>query len=484
MEAAVAILVCGGLLVLGRYLGASLLVGLIASRAFGATALLSLGFLGGSSPVIYTFFAALLVISVATRRHIWRDLGVVFRNNASAWIVTVLLIYAAVGSVIFPRLFAGQTKVFVPSRTLDGGVFEVPLAPVSGNITQMGYLVLGGVTFLAICVLLLRRDALDGIRKGMFAWCCLHAGMGLIDFVGKLAHLGDLLAPIRTANYRMLIEVSQAGFPRIVGAYSEASSFGGVSLAALAFTYTYWKGSGSRFALWLSIVLLALLTLSTSSTAYAGLIVLLVPVVFSIMYAGARDRITKKEVQIIVSIVLLLLLAACVYLVNERYFDPLVSLFKAAIIDKADSSSGQERTYWNVESIQSFFDTAGLGVGIGSSRASSWLVAVISQLGVAGAILMAFLVAFLMLGPRASHSVLGTRDRLVVDSVRACGLAGLVSSSLNSGTADPGIGFFIALAVVSMARAASVRAQAPQRVRLDDRFGAIGVRAEPPGRPA
>jgi hypothetical protein len=44
-----------------------------------------------------------------------------------------------------------------------------------------------------------------------------------------------------------------------------------------------------------------------------------------------------------------------------------------------------------------------------------------------------------------------TQDVAFVESVRACALAGLVATSLVGGSADPGIFFFIALAVIVVA---------------------------------
>ena len=54
--------------------------------------------------------------------------------------------------------------------------------------------------------------------------------------------------------------------------------------------------------------------------------------------------------------------------------------------------------YWNYQSLQSVYDTLGLGIGLGSSRASSWIIAVISQLGIIGSILMGLLVLELVRG--------------------------------------------------------------------------------------
>ncbi|RVC40339.1 hypothetical protein EN779_37010, partial [Mesorhizobium sp. M4B.F.Ca.ET.088.02.2.1] len=167
------------------------------SMAFGATAAMILTALGGSSPQIYTLFAALLVMAVTARRHLWFELGSVFGSIRPIWILASLMAYAVIGAWLFPRFFAGQTIVFVQAKT-RGAVVEAALAPVSGNISQTGYFILGGLTAVALCVLLLHSDRIDQVRRGFFLWCGLHTGMGLIDFIGKSAGAGDLLAPIRT----------------------------------------------------------------------------------------------------------------------------------------------------------------------------------------------------------------------------------------------------------------------------------------------
>jgi hypothetical protein len=80
-----------------------------------------------------------------------------------------------------------------------------------------------------------------------------------------------------------------------------------------------------------------------------------------------------------------------VALFNAGFFDQFVRPIEAAVINKSTSSSGLERTYWNLKSLQGFVDTSGLGIGLGSSRASSWPIAVLSQLGLLGALMMAIL---------------------------------------------------------------------------------------------
>jgi hypothetical protein len=298
-------------------------------------------------------------------------------------------------------------------------------------------------------VVFLRADAIRQVRRGFFLWCGLHTGFGLIDLLSKLAGMSDALAFLRTASYAMLTDTTQAGFARIAGAQSEASAFGGISLSALAFAFTYWRRTGSHLALGLALALIALLLLSTSSTAYVGLAILCLPVVLSTGRSLAARGLHVQEIFLLALGLVGVFAALGLAVGDEKFFEPMMRLVNVAIFEKAGSASGQERSYWNYISLKSFVDTWGLGVGVGSSRASSWPVAVLSQLGALGAVMLALLVVAIARRPRRLDKALDVEDAATVDAVRACALAGIVSSSLISGTADPGIIFFISLAVVT-----------------------------------
>lgn len=447
----VGLLVCAALLVVGWYMRAPLIVGLLASMAFGSTSLVTLTALGGSSPLIYTFFAGLLVAAVALRKRFLRELSQVIGTIRPLWILFFLMVYAVVGAWLFPRLFVGQATVFVQPKSRFG-VVEAPLAPVSGNISQTGYFILGGLTAIALCIVLLNIHRLADIRRGLLLWCGLHTGMGVIDLFDKLSGVGDLLLPIRTATYAMLTDTNEAGFARIAGAFSEASAFAGVSLGCLCFAYTYWRRTGSRYAAGLSLTLLVLLLLSTSSTAYVGLAVLSVPVLISLVrsIAGRRLRQGELAVMAIGGLALIAIMGATVY--DQRVTEPFQQLIDTAVLNKHKSTSGQERSYWNAKSIEALGDTVGLGVGFGSSRASSWPIAVLSQLGLVGAVLMAALLAVVVRGLGPLKRWVDDDVETVAASVRASALGSLIGGSLTSGTADPGIFFFISLAVIAATR--------------------------------
>ncbi len=281
------LLVSAFLLLVGYLLGAPLIIGMFASLAFGSTAFMTLSGLGGSSPQIYTLFSLGIILAAALRRSVRRDLGVIFTRFPTAWIVVALTAYAIVSAMIFPRLFAGQTTAFIP---INGVVTELPLSPTSGNITQTAYFALGALTFIGFSVLLLREENLRYVRRGYFAFIIMNVVLGVIDLAGKVTGAGDILLPIRTASYSLLIEVEQGGFWRIAGGFSEASAFGGASLACLAFAYVYWRQTRSTFAFALTVVVLLLVLLSTSSAAYAGLAILSLAPLTSLTRAAFRNR--------------------------------------------------------------------------------------------------------------------------------------------------------------------------------------------------
>lgn len=447
----IGVLVAAALLILARRSSSPLLVAMIASFAFGATAIVTLPSLGGSSPLLFTAFAGLLLLSTLRRRHLGRDLGGILTAYHTPSVVLFLAVYAVTGAMLFPRLFAAQTGAFVPSRS-TGLVYEVPLEPTAGNITQTGYFVVGALTFFAVCVVLGRRENIDAIRRGFFAWCTLHVAFGLADLLGKVSGAGDILKPIRSATYAMVTNVEEAGFVRIAGAHAEASAFAAASLACLCFTFTYWRRTQSKAALLLSLILGILLLLSTSTTAYVGGAILTIPVVFAIARSALVGRISRQDILVLLALAIGVTIVLAVSVYDARILDPFVQLFERTVVNKASSASGQERAYWNAKSLQSLVDTVGLGVGFGSSRASSWIIAVLSQAGIIGALLMAALLTVLFAGVRGLGSRADPELSAVSASVSASALGSLVALSISGGSADPGLPVFIALAVVLACR--------------------------------
>lgn len=440
-------IICIMLILAARWSGGLLAV-LIASLTFGATSVVSLTALGGSSPLVFSILQILLICTVILKRSFVRDLWSVFSQQPLAWIVLIFAIYVVCGAVILPRLFLGQTTAFVPIKS-EFRIAEVPLSPVSGNVTQTLYFVLNALTFFAVAIILSRSMSLKVLRNGFFLWAALLIGTGLADLFGKLVGAGDVLAPVRSASYSMLTSVEEAGFFRIAGAYSEASAFGSATVITLAFTFTYWRATRELVALNLSIVLLILLLLSTSSTAYVGTAIISMPLFFAILKSSMNNRISRQDVFLLSCGIATLLIVIAINLYDEKVLDPVWDLINSTILNKASSASGRERAYWNLRSMDSFFDTVGLGIGMGSSRASSLIVAVISQLGVIGTALLAALVYQIVNRKWVRMTYPDIEAHAIALSLRSAALAAFVTASIAAGGADPGVLFFTTLAVIS-----------------------------------
>jgi O-Antigen ligase len=438
------------ILLIGRMAGGALIIGLFASLPFGSTAFATLSSLGGSSPLIYTLFILGLICVVAARRTLIADLGAVFTLYKTVWLVCALAVYAAASAYVFPRLFLGETTAFIP---IDGAITEVPLTPSSGNITQTAYFLLGVFLFIGLSVVLLRADNLKKVTSGFFAFVMAHALLGALDLASKMAGLGDLLLPIRTASYALLTEVEQSGFWRIVGGCAEASAYSGYALAALAFVFTYWRETNSRLAAFLTLGMLILVLLSTSSTAYVGLAGLAPFAALMIGRSAVDNQLRRTDVMLAVGILVILTAIIATDLYDSRIFRPFGNLIQDMVFNKATSDSGQERGYWNSRSLQTVVDTYGLGTGMGSSRSSSWAVSTISQLGIIGSVLVGLLLLVMMRGMIGLRPLPEDKPLFALCAgARACGFAGLLAASIAGGSADPGVLFFACLATIVACR--------------------------------
>lgn len=453
----IGIALCVVLYLIGRLTQDALIAALILSIPFGSTTIATISALGGASPPIYVAFIAIAILSIFRIKDLFRYQGILLRADYVASSLLVLMIYALAGSYVLPRLFAGEVTIFQVSRE-TGGVEQALLAPVSYNITQTVYFVAGAVSYFAIAIRLLKNSAFDAVKFGFFGAASINAGLAVLDLGGKLAGLGDVLSPLRTANYAMLTEDAIGGFFRIAAGFPEASAFAGTTLALFAFTATYWRTTGGFAAGILSFVQAALLLLSTSSTAYGGCAILLSFWLIAVAYLAITGKALSKRDLLLTAIgVVGLAMIVAILIYNDRLLLPAQQLFDSMVLNKASSASAIERGTWNASSLEALVTTGGLGIGIGSSRTSSWLVATLAHLGVPGAAMVAALVYFLLRGLRGvDASTLSAETVTTVNSVRVASLVSLAAGAIAAPSADPGVLFFLALAVVSTARIKAV----------------------------
>lgn len=314
-----------------------------------------------------------------------------------AWLV----VYGVITGLLLPRLLAGVTEV-VPLGVSEYGAsrLTVPLGPNSSNLTQSIYLIADFLCFALIAGVASTRDGFRAVVAGMLFYAAANTLFALLDLATYLTGAQSLLDFIRNASYTMHHEEEVGGLKRIVGSFTEASVFGRSTLGVLGFTATMWLcGRYTAITGPLALASLALLTVSTSSTALAGL-----PVLLLCLYITAWQMALVRERLIPWAVVILFPLAALVavtaLLLNTEAVEAVTSYVDTTLLNKINTASGVERASWNSAAFQNLLDTWGLGVGLGTARSSNFLLALVSNTGVLGLILYSAFAYGAFLRPR------------------------------------------------------------------------------------
>jgi hypothetical protein len=146
-----------------------------------------------------------------------------------------------------------------------------------------------------------------------------------------------------------------------------------------------------------------------------------------------------------------LLVCALTALVLELQIVTTVATFiDQTVLSKLESESGQERGTWNQTAWTNFLETYGLGTGLGSARASSFVLVVLSNVGVLGAVLFGgFLWSVLRLSPRTTEVGFASRHAIA---------AYLIGASVSGTVFDLGALFY------AFAALAAADSHWPQRI--------------------
>jgi O-antigen ligase len=117
-------------------------------------------------------------------------------------------------------------------------------------------------------------------------------------------------------------------------------------------------------------------------------------------------------------------------------FDPVVERFDDRVLQKTESDSFAGRSEWTAVSLQAAFDSNLLGVGLGSTRASNYLVSVLASTGLLGFVLYFGFVCALL---SRSTSQLAEPERILIRAMRWSYVPVLILQVLVGTTPDIGV---------------------------------------------
>lgn len=307
----------------------------------------------------------------------WRRLG----------LLTAFIVIAMIVTYSAPYLFRGAPVMGLNTARLTQLGFG------SGNVTQPLYLTMSFLLCIALYMLMLAPTGPAMLATALLTGASMAVVSGLMD----MATAGtSLLAPLRTASYAILEGAEVVNTRRVIGFNTEASSFGALSLSFASILIfvspASWLGGRAR---WLQggliIALLTMTILSTSSSAYLGLIMLVLLCLFRLALLlitprTGRDR--SRSALSLLALVMAVMLATAYVVARPAVLDGPIAVVNNTLLEKSSSDSADERSSWNQVSLRGFSATGGYGVGVGSTRTSSWLVAVLSSTGVLGALML------------------------------------------------------------------------------------------------
>ncbi|WP_189637175.1 MULTISPECIES: hypothetical protein [unclassified Rhizobium] len=416
--------------------------------------------LAGSANVqpAHLFLLFLAVATLAKRRRCEIVVRMLGFGKAGFWLAC-LVVYGAATAYFLPRLLAGQSLI------IPLGVSEypstrgaVPLGPVSSNFTQTIYLIADLLCFLMIASVGSTQTGFNALVNGLIAYAAFNVLFALLDLTTSATGTQALLQFMRNAQYTFHENETINGMKRIVGSFPEASAFAGTSLGALGFTGTLWLSS--RKAAWtgpISLATFLLIVLSTSTTGLVATPVCLVILYWTAVFrCGVTQASRNATAFVLIAPAIMVVITLFVILHKELYQD-IRDYVDVLVVNKATSTSAAERGSWNTYGLQNFWDSSGLGVGLGTARTSSFPIAVLSNIGVPGALFfLLFMVSVLIRLPGnartfASDVRLAARNGCLCLFVGAC-VAGP--------TVDLGLQFFI-LAGLASCNPAKVRLPAP-----------------------
>ena len=418
----------------GTVLGSVILV--LFFSLFGGGAALILG----HSTVTPVSFAVIFLIAHTLLSMFNRSshINVAFKTNSY---FAFFGIYGALSAFLLPKIFAkalavppmvqnGQKALYV-SNSLHFG---------TQNWTTALYLI---ATLLAsICAGAAATDSRSrrSIIKCAVSISWLHIGFGVL---GALLSGSAIIKIFRNATYAELVQ-SEGGYSRISGVFPEPSAYASFAFVWFVLMVELWMRDVSSRTTFVTALALAVMILAcTSTTGYASVAVYGVILAARAIVAPG-GRWTSKALPMFMALLIGLVGALVVVNFNSHAAFQIGHALEGLTVGKADTESGRQRLYWAATSFKAIKATWGLGIGAGSFRSSSLLLAILGGVGVIG--LIAFVGHFLkILKPlrRDTYALDGSTDNAIAASVAWAACAGLLPQIISSPTPDPSYVFAI-----------------------------------------
>jgi hypothetical protein len=302
------------------------------------------------------------------------------------------------------------------------------------NYTQTFYLILNLCLIYAMAHNGWRQKAMDLPRIWDGAMICGLVFAVLICLWQFASLYGALPFPsdffYSNAGYSRADSQSMVGLFRINGPFEEPSTLGYTFTGYLLYAWGRYgeRPTGTTVAMIAASIFCMLV--STSTTAFLGLFLFFCVAAFDVLTGRTRLLPRKSEITsgFIIAMVVIGAAMASFLVAVAANWAAIDIILHNTLFNKTGSTSFQQRSFADYLALQIFVKTHGIGIGLGSHKANSLLLTLLSNTGLVGVLLFgAFGWALLGWKPRR----LAQNKTLSVRPFRL-GLAGLLAIHLFS----------------------------------------------------
>jgi hypothetical protein len=303
----------------------------------------------------------------------------------------LLWLLAVVFLVLFLALCFFQTVETLPGSSGFKSGMTHPFRLGRENFTQSFYLILN------LCLLYAMGH--NGARTGdlykawdkavicglVFTVCvCLWQFASLY---GALPFPSDFF--YSNAGYSRADSQSMVGLFRINGPFEEPSTLGYTFTGYLLYAWGRYseRPTGTTVAMIASSIFCMLV--STSTTAFLGLFLFFCVVSYDVATGRTRLLPPKNKVTsgFIIAMAIIATAMACFLVAVAANWAAINIILNNTLFNKTGSTSFQQRSFADYLALQIFVKTHGIGIGLGSHKANSLLLTLLSNTGFIGVLL-------------------------------------------------------------------------------------------------
>ncbi|HEY1857961.1 hypothetical protein [Acidocella sp.] len=366
----------------------------------------------------------------------------------------LVVIGALASSFLMPRFFEGD--IYVWPQKLSGFDVLTPLSPNAGNYTQDMYLIINAGLAVAASLYLVKIGAnLNRLFNTYLCTGLIVVAISLWQFAANTVHVWFPTSFfLSNPGWALLSDETIGSVIRLSGPFSEPAALAGYLCSTVgASAWMIVNGDRRRLTRLVLVLSLGVLLLCTSTTGYAALAIMAAGLALYAFVVGSATLKKRVLMGLAGGGLVVAITVAAVPAVAPGVAHQAVSVVNATLT-KQQSSSYQDRTSTDLDSLQEAAESYGLGVGWGSNRSSSLIPGLAAGIGIWGIAGLLWFVARILAHVRAAQLRARIPElKMVIHGCAGALIGILVSATLSGpGITSPDFYLLVALLIAAAGR--------------------------------